>query len=299
MRKRGAAMLMDEASKGIQGLQRGLEEGANTVAEIGVKHVQSVLRDIEHKVADFQRQQQRRDHALEAAELRSRPVDVQVGCVLYEDAPQEMRARLYYVLVARPDLAGALRDQLLLATAEGAGAAQHIRVAPGGALEEVEPAPSTPFGGGREQQGVGQPGPDVGQELQAGGEEEVSQQQAQQQSEGIAQGEEAASCQQDAAEKADGCSSTTAAPVAAQTAPLAGPMAGSSNPAGGESECDSSSGGSGNSGSGLTRAQGAGRSLLESAGAGPGGLGLDAGSRAQALFTAQQHSRGYHRDFAC
>jgi hypothetical protein len=62
------------------------------------------------QVAEFQRQQQARDRASEADAVRSRePVDVQLGDQVYEDVPQELRARLYCVLTTRDDLAAALR----------------------------------------------------------------------------------------------------------------------------------------------------------------------------------------------
>jgi hypothetical protein len=89
-------------------LRAGIEEGANSTFGVGIKHVQSVLRDIERKVADYQRQQRARDTAAEVSHLRRRPVDIQIGSAVYEDMPQEIRARLYHVLAHRPDLAAAL-----------------------------------------------------------------------------------------------------------------------------------------------------------------------------------------------
>jgi len=61
------------------------------------------------QVAEFQRQQRARDVVAEADYLRHHPVDVQVGHRVYEDMPQEVRARFYHVLATRPDLAAPLK----------------------------------------------------------------------------------------------------------------------------------------------------------------------------------------------
>ncbi|KAI8462415.1 MAG: rab-GTPase-TBC domain-containing protein [Monoraphidium minutum] len=134
LRRRGAAMIMDEASKGIQGIQRGLEESANTVAELGVKRVQSVLKDIERKVSHFQRQASimgpsgRGGDAGAGYEfLRRTPMDIQMGGQVYEDMPSEMRSRLYYVLSMRTDLADGLMDSIAAACGPEAGGPRHVK----------------------------------------------------------------------------------------------------------------------------------------------------------------------------
>ncbi len=85
----------------------GIEEGANNAVELGVKQVQSVLQDIERKVAEFQRQQRATDAAAESLPPR-RPVDVQLGPQVLEGVGPDTRSRLYYVLATRPDMGAAL-----------------------------------------------------------------------------------------------------------------------------------------------------------------------------------------------
>jgi hypothetical protein len=63
----------------------GIEEGANNTFGVGIKRVHAVLRDIERKVAEFQRQQRARDAACAADALARQPVDVQIGLSVYED----------------------------------------------------------------------------------------------------------------------------------------------------------------------------------------------------------------------
>lgn len=54
---------------------------------------QSVLRDIERKVSDFQHQQRLRDAGAAEESARRVPVDVQVGDGVFEDAPQVGRVQ--------------------------------------------------------------------------------------------------------------------------------------------------------------------------------------------------------------
>ena len=71
--------------------------------------LQSLLSRIERQIADFQHQQRLADLELELAHINRQPVDIQIGDQVYEDMPQEMRSRLWYVLLERPDLAAPLR----------------------------------------------------------------------------------------------------------------------------------------------------------------------------------------------
>ncbi|GBF95156.1 hypothetical protein Rsub_07740 [Raphidocelis subcapitata] len=169
LRKRGAALIIGEASKGIQGIQRGIEEGANNTFGVGVKRVQAVLRDIERKVAEFQRLQRARDAACATDALARQPVDVQIGLSVYEDMPQEMRARLYWVLCHRPDLAEKLQEQIRMVTSlPGPKETPHVRLS--AAPSAAEPAAAaadeaSPGAGGSAQEG-GAAGADQRQEEQ-------------------------------------------------------------------------------------------------------------------------------------
>lgn len=61
------------------------------------------------QVSDFQRLQSMRDQFMEINYFKRHHVDIQIGGQVYEDMPQEMRSRLYYVISDRRDLADALR----------------------------------------------------------------------------------------------------------------------------------------------------------------------------------------------
>ncbi|KAF6259841.1 rab-GTPase-TBC domain-containing protein [Scenedesmus sp. NREL 46B-D3] len=127
---KGANLIAQEASKTINEAQRGIEAGAGKVQQgararigAGASRLQvwtraqagwSVLRNIERQIQDFQRQQQQRDLQSELEHHQKLPVDIQIGDQVYEDMPQEMRSRFWYVLLERPDLVQALstRGQL-------------------------------------------------------------------------------------------------------------------------------------------------------------------------------------------
>jgi len=84
---------------------------------------QTVLQDIERKVADFQRQQRARDQKAEDYHWQHQPVDLQIGSHLLEDVPRDLRSRLWYTLVTRPDLALTLQQQLWPSVPTAAAAA--------------------------------------------------------------------------------------------------------------------------------------------------------------------------------
>ena len=44
---------------------------------------------------------------------RNTPVDVQMGSELWEDAPQELRSRLWMALLDHPELVGTLTEELV------------------------------------------------------------------------------------------------------------------------------------------------------------------------------------------
>ncbi|KAF8058922.1 EVI5 [Scenedesmus sp. PABB004] len=118
LRKQGATFIAQEASKGINEVQRGIGAGAETLHAgararlgAGAQRIGAVLARIERQIAESQRQQQARDLEAELAHHHKALVDVQVGDQVLEDMPQELRSRLWYVLLERPDLAAALMPQ--------------------------------------------------------------------------------------------------------------------------------------------------------------------------------------------
>ena len=97
LRRRGAKVVANNAAKGFKGIQRGLQ----TVGS-GPRQLQSVLQRLAKEM------EEQRMHNL-IREQRDAPVDVQVGCQVYEDAPQELRSRLWMALLRRPDFSGRIR----------------------------------------------------------------------------------------------------------------------------------------------------------------------------------------------
>ncbi|GMH41766.1 hypothetical protein BSKO_09676 [Bryopsis sp. KO-2023] len=112
LRKKGTAFVVREASKGLKGIQQGIGTAAGTIGRTiqsgaygisqGPRHVQAVLERIQQRI-----QEQRLSEMLEMH--RNKPVDVQMGRQLYEDAPQELRTRLWCVLLESPDLGEVFR----------------------------------------------------------------------------------------------------------------------------------------------------------------------------------------------
>eukprot|EP00873_Tetraselmis_striata_P025428 jgi/Tetstr1/445692/TSEL_003495.t1 len=107
LRRKGAEVVITGAKATLQDLRRAINSGASTVRS-GItrgfqpisnapKSVQSVLSRVQHRI-----QQQRLRILLAAA--KDDPVDVQIGPQLYEDAPQELRSRLWCALVANPGI---------------------------------------------------------------------------------------------------------------------------------------------------------------------------------------------------
>lgn len=93
LRRRGAQVLASNASKGLRSIQRGIQSVGQ-----GPRQIQSVLQRISQQI------EERRLQAL-LEQQRDTPVDVQIGFQLYEDAPQELRSRLWMALLRHPELA--------------------------------------------------------------------------------------------------------------------------------------------------------------------------------------------------
>ena len=103
LRKRSADVISTNASKGIQGIQYGFQLGANSVQKGfetlvgGPKQIQAILTRL-----GKQYEEQRMLALLE--EQRDAPMDIQVGFSLYEDAPQDLRSRLWVALLSQSKL---------------------------------------------------------------------------------------------------------------------------------------------------------------------------------------------------
>lgn len=123
LRRRGAEVLASNASKGLRSIQQGIHSGATTLQRgfqsvgQGPRQIQSVLHRISQQI------EERRLQAL-LEQQRDTPVDVQIGFQLYEDAPQELRSRLWMALLQHPELAAqykSLQVQQLEVDNEDAG----------------------------------------------------------------------------------------------------------------------------------------------------------------------------------
>eukprot|EP00890_Picochlorum_soloecismus_P001828 jgi/Picsp_1/2646/NSC_00876-R1_gtpase activator nb4s evi5 (contains tbc domain) calmodulin-binding protein pollux (contains ptb and tbc domains) len=103
LRKRSADVISTNASKGIQGIQYGFQLGANSVQKGfetlvgGPKQIQAILTRL-----GKQYEEQRMLALLE--EQRDAPMDIQIGFSLYEDAPQDLRSRLWVALLNQSKL---------------------------------------------------------------------------------------------------------------------------------------------------------------------------------------------------
>jgi len=103
LRKRSADVISTNASKGIQGIQYGFQIGANSVQKGfetlvgGPKQIQAILTRL-----GKQYEEQRMLALLE--EQRDAPMDIQIGFSLYEDAPQDLRSRLWVALLNQSKL---------------------------------------------------------------------------------------------------------------------------------------------------------------------------------------------------
>eukprot|EP00887_Chlorella_sp_A99_P003329 scaffold26.g3329.t1 len=108
---RGQAARAVEAagSRGLQNLRSGLEAGFHSVQQ-GPRQLQNVLQRLQQRI-----EEQRMRQLLQ--EQRDAPVDVQVGFVLYEDAPQELRSRLWMAVLEHPELVSEFKALRAAATA--------------------------------------------------------------------------------------------------------------------------------------------------------------------------------------
>ncbi|KAG7673898.1 hypothetical protein KSW81_007078 [Nannochloris sp. 'desiccata'] len=103
LRARGAQVVASGASRGIRGIQHGLQTGATTIQRglytvgQGPRQIQGVLQRISQQI-----EEQRMILLLQ--EQRDSPIDVQIGFQVMEDAPQELRSRLWMALLQHPEL---------------------------------------------------------------------------------------------------------------------------------------------------------------------------------------------------
>ncbi|GFR47129.1 hypothetical protein Agub_g8816, partial [Astrephomene gubernaculifera] len=102
LRSKGIQTVFSGAQTRLQGIQNGIVQRAGRLVLDKQRQLQSLLLTLEERLSSSQRAQQL------LASRRAR-VDVQFGRQLFADAPQEVRARLWYVLLENPHLAAPLK----------------------------------------------------------------------------------------------------------------------------------------------------------------------------------------------
>ncbi|KAG2450320.1 hypothetical protein HYH02_004825 [Chlamydomonas schloesseri] len=107
LRDKGIATVISGAQSRLQGLQNGIVQRAGRIGERlqdRQRQLASLLATLEERLYSSQRSWQ-----LQAS--RRQRVDVQLGRTVFTDAPQEVRARLWYVLLENPNLAAPIKCQ--------------------------------------------------------------------------------------------------------------------------------------------------------------------------------------------
>eukprot|EP00884_Botryococcus_braunii_P004172 jgi/Botrbrau1/13756/Bobra.0056s0013.2 len=110
LRKKAQDLITKEAGQRLRDIQNGVQNGAGQLGvrlQQGPRQIQAVLLRLQQRL-----EEQRLQASLQAE--RDAPVDVQVGPVLYEDAPQELRSRMWMALLNDPNLTGFLSEERVL-----------------------------------------------------------------------------------------------------------------------------------------------------------------------------------------
>ncbi|KAK9806524.1 hypothetical protein WJX73_006950 [Symbiochloris irregularis] len=104
LRRRAANIVAEAADERINAVQQGVRAGARGIAQVPSAWQAYLDR----------RQEQHYELRLQAAlqAKRNAPVDVQLGGELWEDAPQELRSRLWMALLNHEELVGTITDEL-------------------------------------------------------------------------------------------------------------------------------------------------------------------------------------------
>lgn len=116
LRKKASSIVVQEAGERLSAVQQGVRAGARGLAS-GPQQLQSYL---------ARRQEQYYEQRLQAAlqAKRNTPVDVQLGGQLWEDAPQELRSRLWTALLEHPELVGTVSEELDVPAPEASTSSQ-------------------------------------------------------------------------------------------------------------------------------------------------------------------------------
>lgn len=100
LRKKGASVITSNASKAFRPIQQGLAQGAYGIQR-GVETLFDGPRQVQHTLARLSKEYSQQRMKILLEKHRDESQDVQVGFVLYEDAPQELRGRLWMALIGQ------------------------------------------------------------------------------------------------------------------------------------------------------------------------------------------------------
>ncbi|KAI3426937.1 hypothetical protein D9Q98_006881 [Chlorella vulgaris] len=127
LRTRSAALLAGGAGKAAKGLVQGAERIA-----AGPRAIQGILQKLQLRI-----EEQRLNALLQ--EQQDAPVDVQVAFQLYEDAPQDLRSRLWIAVLEHPELCN--EYQALTAVLQRERQQAAVQAAASGPASPVQPEP--------------------------------------------------------------------------------------------------------------------------------------------------------------
>lgn len=98
LRRKGASVISSQASKAFRPFQHGLVQGAQGLQR-GVETLFDGPRQVQHTLSRLSKQYSQQRMKILLEKQRDESQDVQIGFVLYEDAPQELRGRLWMALL--------------------------------------------------------------------------------------------------------------------------------------------------------------------------------------------------------
>ncbi|KAK9843314.1 hypothetical protein WJX74_010233 [Apatococcus lobatus] len=117
LRHKAETLVSNEATKGVDNVQQGVSLRARNFGK-GIRATVNGIGSGPRQIQNFLARLQTRIYEERLAALlqvaRDAPVDVQIGPVLYEDAPQELRSRMWWALLEHPKLVSLLGTERAL-----------------------------------------------------------------------------------------------------------------------------------------------------------------------------------------
>lgn len=103
LRRKGASVISSNASKAFRPIQQGLAQGAHGIQR-GVETLFDGPRQLQNTLSRLSKQYSEQRMKILLEKHRDESQDVQIGFVLYEDAPQQLRGKLWMALMGNPSL---------------------------------------------------------------------------------------------------------------------------------------------------------------------------------------------------